>query len=370
LKKKIFVIFGTRPEAIKMAPVILDLGNYRDVFETVVCITAQHREMLDQILRVFGIVPDIDFDIMHEDQTLPEITSRAMEKLTVAYTKYRPDLILIQGDTTTAMVAALAGFYERIPVGHIEAGLRTYNRYYPFPEEINRRIISVLSTYHFAPTRAAADALISEKVPEENIFVTGNPVVDALFYILSQDKGIEDDFPYRDRRILLITAHRRENFGQPIVNICNALLALVSEYQDIQVVFPVHLNPNVRKTVYRILGDRERIALLDPLDYRSFVHWMNCSYLILTDSGGIQEEAAALGKPVLVLRNETERSEGVLMGIAKITGTDRDCIIRETEALLVDRDLYKRMALKAYPYGNGKAAKRITEAILNILEMG
>jgi UDP-N-acetylglucosamine 2-epimerase (non-hydrolysing) len=370
LRKRIFVIFGTRPEAIKMAPVILELKRLDHLFETIICSTSQHREMLDQILKVFGIMPDMDFNIMHEDQTLPLITSLAMEKLTGAYIKYRPDLILIQGDTTTAMIAALAGFYEKIPVAHIEAGLRTYNRYYPFPEEINRRIITILSTYHFAPTKSAAGALISEKVPEENIFITGNPVVDSLLYILSQDIEKEKDFPYGDRRILLITAHRRENFGTPMVNICNAILELVNKYKDIQVVFPVHLNPNVRNTVYKILGDIERIDLLDPLDYRSFVQWMRRCYLILTDSGGIQEEAAALGKPVLVLRNETERSEGVLMGISRITGTDQECIVREAEALLVDRNKYRTMASKRYLYGDGKAAKRITDAILKIFKRG
>jgi UDP-N-acetylglucosamine 2-epimerase (non-hydrolysing) len=365
--KRIFTVFGTRPEAIKMAPVIQALRRFNDQIQTVVCVTAQHREMLDQMMHDFAIVPDLDLDLMREDQSLPEVTASVMDELTKVYRKYRPDLILVQGDTTTAMVAVLAGFYEKIPVGHIEAGLRTNDRYYPFPEEINRRMVSVLSTYHFCPTQSAADALILENIPKDKIFVTGNTVVDALLSILKQKTPIEAGFPNNDRRIILVTAHRRETFGQPMVNICNALLTLVKNHPLIQVAFPVHLNPNVRKTVYQILNKHERITLLEPLDYKSFVHWMDQSYLILTDSGGIQEEATVLGKPVLVLRNETERVESVLKGLSRIIGTDQNQIIKATEKLLFDRDLYSSMAIKTYLYGDGKAAGRVAKVVLDLL---
>ncbi len=312
---RILSIFGTRPEAIKMAPVVRELQKYPDRVECVVCVTAQHRQMLDQAMGIFGIKPDIDLDLMEENQNPAILTARAMLALTEVLEQVRPDLVLVQGDTTTAMAGALAAFHQKIPVGHIEAGLRTYNRYSPFPEEINRRLVGVLATYHFAPTRTAAQALRAENIPDENIFITGNTVIDALLWITRQplSKTTEElltrlRIKYREQnqlKTILLTAHRRENFGQPLENICIALRELVYRNRDIQIVYPLHLNPNVREPVQRILDGNERIHLIDPLPYDSFAHLMNQAYLIITDSGGIQEEAPALGKPVLVLRNGT-----------------------------------------------------------------
>ena len=399
---KVLCIFGTRPEAIKMAPVIRELQKHPDRVEPLVCVTAQHRQMLDQVLGLFAIQPDIDLNLMEEDQSPASLTVCAMTALTEVLEQVRPDLVLVQGDTTTAMVAALAAFYQKIPVGHIEAGLRTRNRYSPFPEEINRHLIGVLATYHFAPTRTAAAALRAEGVSEEAIFITGNTVIDALLWVVNQTPsratcallqrlGIEgakepeeSDEPgvlppsgssgssdpsvsspsNSQRRTILVTAHRRENFGRPFESICTALREIVRRNPDVQMVYPVHMNPNVRGPVYRILNNHERIYLLDPLPYEPFAHLMKRAYLILTDSGGIQEEAPALGKPVLVMRRETERPEAVEAGTVKIVGTDSEQIIAETERLLYDADEYRRMAHAVSPYGDGHAAERIVRIIL------
>ena len=376
-----------------MAPVVRELLKHPDRVESVVCVTAQHREMLDQVLGLFAIKPDVDLDLMEDNQSPASLTARAMTAVTEMLRQVCPDLVLVQGDTTTAMVAALAAFYQKIPVGHIEAGLRTRNRYSPFPEEINRHLIGVLATYHFAPTRTAADALRAEGVPEDAIFVTGNTVIDALLWVVQQPPsretcallrrlGIEEDgewrlengipfppspFPFPSSPLLLVTAHRRENFGRPFENICMALREIVRRNPDVQIIYPVHLNPNVQEPVYRILNDHERIHLLDPLPYEPFAHLMKRAYLILTDSGGIQEEAPALGKPVLVMRRETERPEAVEAGTVKVVGTDSEQIIAETERLLYDADEYRRMAHAVSPYGDGHAAERIVSIILEHL---
>lgn len=390
---RVLCIFGTRPEAIKMAPVVKELGSHPDQIKLVVCVTAQHREMLDQVLRFFAIKPDIDLDLMENNQRPASLTARAMISLTKMLKRVCPDLVLVQGDTTTAMVAALAAFYERIPVGHIEAGLRTCNRYSPFPEEINRHLIGVLATYHFAPTETAADMLRRDGVPEENIFITGNTVVDALLWTISQPSsldtiralishGIEistDNSHAFDaeqlrgprtrswdkHRLILVTAHRRENFGQPLENICHALQAIARRNPDVKIIYPVHLNPNVRQPVQRLLGGHERIHLIEPLPYETFVRLMNQAYLILTDSGGIQEEAPSLGKPVLVMRTETERPEAVQAGTAKVIGLDHTVIIEETERLLHDHIQYERMTKAINPHGDGHAAERVTKVILS-----
>lgn len=373
IKKKICILltFGTRPEAIKLAPVVQELWNYSERVETLVCVTAQHREMLDQVLDLFGIEPDIDLDLMEENQSLPLFTSRAMTTFSEVLEKIRPNIVLVQGDTTSAMVASLAAFYQKIPVGHVEAGLRTRNRYSPFPEEINRRLISQLATYHFAPTCTAAKALRAEGIVE-NIFITGNTVIDALLMVANQPpspitRSLFDRLNISTNsniRILLVTAHRRENFGQPLESICTALREIVLRNPDVQVIYPVHMNPNVRKPVYRILSGHRRIHLVEPLPYETFVHLMKSAYLILTDSGGIQEEAPALGKPVLVMRHETERSEAIEAGTVKVVGTDSDRIIKETERLLYDMDEYRRMSQAVSPYGDGQAAQRIVAALL------
>lgn len=400
---KILSIFGTRPEAIKMAPVVRELQKHPERVKPLVCVTAQHRQMLDQVLGLFAIEPDIDLDLMENNQSPASLTARAMTALTEVLERVRPDLIVVQGDTTTAMVAALAAFYQKIPVGHIEAGLRTRNRYSPFPEEINRHLIGVLATYHFAPTRTAADALRAEGVPEDAIFVTGNTVIDALLWVVQQPPsretrallerlGIEENGEWKGKDgkwkwengegdpsstlqspssiLLLVTAHRRENFGRPLENICLALREIVRRNPDVQVVYPVHLNPNVREPVYRILNGHDRLHLIEPLPYEPFAHLMKHAYLVLTDSGGIQEEAPALGKPVLVLRRETERPEAVEAGTVKIVGTDADRIIAETERLLYDADEYRRMAHAISPYGDGHAAERIVAALLGELVPG
>ncbi|MEW5807019.1 MAG: UDP-N-acetylglucosamine 2-epimerase (non-hydrolyzing) [Acidobacteriota bacterium] len=365
---KILSIFGTRPEAIKMAPVVKELKKNPERIESVVCVTAQHREMLDQVLDLFMIKPDIDLDLMENDQTPASLTSLGMMELTRVLQNVKPDLVLVQGDTTTAMVAALAAFYQKIPVGHVEAGLRTKNIYAPFPEEVNRHIIGVLGKYHFAPTRTAARALLAENVPEENIFITGNTVIDALLWTVQQEvprgmhpllAGLENG-----NRLILITAHRRENFGEPFLQICRALCRIAERNSDVSLIYPVHRNPNVRQPVYRMLSRRERIHLVDPMGYAPFAHLMKKAYLVLTDSGGIQEEAPALGKPVLVMRKETERPEAVEAGTVKVVGLDEENIVRETEKLLYDHDEYKKMAQAVNPYGDGHAAERIVKILM------
>ena len=364
---RVLIIFGTRPEAIKLATVILELRKYPEDVEDLVCVTAQHREMLDQILSWFEITPDYDLNLMEPDQGLAQFASRALVAITEVLEHVRPDVVLVQGDTTTVMMAALAAFYKHIPVGHVEAGLRTRDRYNPFPEEINRRVAGVLATYHFAPTERAAAALRAEQVFEDAIYVTGNTVVDALLMTMSRPVDLDLGFNWDNRRLILVTAHRRESFGAPFESLCLALRNLVERNPDVEIIYPVHLNPNVREPVWRLLSGQERIHLIEPLRYEQFVHLMSRACLILTDSGGIQEEAPVLGKPTLVMRNTTERSEAIEAGTARLVGTNRERIVAETERLLLDPDAYRAMALAGSPFGDGKTAQRIVDILLNSL---
>ena len=373
--QKIMPVIGTRPEAIKLAPVIKELEKHPKEFEVITVTTAQHRQMLDQVLKLFKITPFYDFDIMEDNQTLPGITAKIIEEFDPVVKKEEPDWILIQGDTTTTFISALIGFYYKIRIGHIEAGLRTHNKYRPFPEEINRRLTGVLADFHFAPTERTKQNLLSEGIPEENIFVTGNTVIDALFMTLEnlkkdklklQSLNSQFSFLSSNSKFILVTAHRRENFGNPLQNICFALKEIIKYNDNLAIIYPVHLNPNVQEPVRRILKDNERIHLINPLDYESFVWLMNKSYLILTDSGGIQEEAPSLGKPVLVLRQVTERPEAVAAGTVRVVGLDRDKIVQEAQRLLVDQTLYEKMSKAANPYGDGKAAKRIVEVLRRV----
>ena len=367
-KRKILSLIGTRPEAVKMAPVLLELARHRDRIESVLVSTAQHREMLDQILSVFGIVPDVDLNIMCPNQTLFDITHRTLEGAKDLLERLSPDLLLVQGDTTAVFAASLAAFYLKIPAGHIEAGLRSYDLANPYPEEMNRRFAGMVATLHFAPTPRARQNLLHEGIASERIFVTGNPVVDALQAALPKlREGNIDGIPqeaFRDGRVILLTAHRRENHGSPLASICLAIRELIRLHPDCRCIYPVHLNPQVQQTAYRLLGGVERVHLIPPLDYWSFIQLLARSFLALTDSGGVQEEAPSFGKPVLVLRKVTERPEAAEAGLAKVIGTDTQTIIAETSALLDDADLYARMAQSANPYGDGKAARRIVDAIL------
>lgn len=363
--KTVLVIFGTRPEAIKMAPVIAELGRQRRRARTIVCVTSQHRRMLDQVMKLFRLRSAIDLNLMEEDQRLESLSARALVRVAQVLERTRPDLVLVQGDTTTAMIAALAAFYRRIPVGHVEAGLRTRDRYRPFPEEVNRRIITTLASYHFAPTRWAVRNLVAEGVPRSTIFLTGNTVVDALRMILRRKPRTRLAYPTEPgRRLVLVTAHRRESFGAPLENICRGLRELVERHPDIEMVYPVHLNPNVRRSVYDLLARHPRIHLIDPVDYETLVRLMARCYLILTDSGGIQEEAPVLGKPVLVLRSKTERPEAIEAGTARLVGTEPARILREAGRLLRDRRAYLKMARASSPFGDGHAARRIVRVIL------
>lgn len=361
---RILTIFGTRPEAIKLAPVILEVQKHPDRFESLVCVTAQHREMLDQVLEWFQIKPHYDLNLMQPDQGLAEFASRALKAISELLREVRPDVVVVQGDTTTVMMAALSAFYQRIPVGHVEAGLRTGHRYNPFPEEINRRVAGVLATLHFAPTARAADALRAEQVSEENIFVTGNTVVDSLLMTIQRPVNLELDFSLDGQRVILVTAHRRESFGAPFESLCLALRDIAERNTGVEIVYPVHLNPNVRGPVNRILAGHPRIHLLDPLRYEQFVHLMAKAYLILTDSGGIQEEAPVLGKPTLIMRETTERPEAIEAGTGRLVGTDRERIVAETERLLHNEDEYRAMAQAGSPFGDGHAAERIANILL------
>jgi UDP-N-acetylglucosamine 2-epimerase (non-hydrolysing) len=375
---KVLTVFGTRPEAIKLAPVVKALEDHPDQFHSMVCVTAQHREMLDQVLRLFDIRPDHDLNIMKPRQDLFGITSEVLLKLRDLLREIKPDLILVQGDTTTTFAASLAAFYQKIGIGHVEAGLRTNDKYRPFPEEINRHLTSVVADYHFAPTEKAKLNLLKEGTPTNRIHVTGNTVIDALFWIISNQstpenrKRIEDYFsgklraPLDDRKLILVTAHRRESFGRGFENICQALREIVLRNPQVRIIYPVHLNPNVQEPVYRIIGKMERIDLIEPLDYEPFVYLMNRSYLILTDSGGIQEEAPSLGKPVLVMREVTERPETMEAGTAKLVGTQRESIVRETQKLLDHPEEYGRMANIKNPYGDGKSSERIIRILSRI----
>lgn len=360
-KLKVMSIFGTRPEAIKMAPVVLEMRKQPQI-ESLVAVTAQHREMLDQVLNLFGIVPDFDLNIMSEAQTLFDITSRALLGLDKVLTEAKPDVVLVHGDTTTTFAGALAAFYHQIEVGHVEAGLRTRNKFSPYPEEMNRRLTGALTDLHFAPTPTAKANLIREGVDDKKIFVTGNTVIDALY------RTVRADYPFRHvsegKRVILVTTHRRENLGEPLRQVYKALRQLVEEFTDVEVIFPVHKNPKVREVVNEELGGLERVRLTDPLDYEPFANLMNRATLILTDSGGVQEEAPALGKPVLVLRDTTERPEAVDAGTVKLIGTNRAKVYEAARILLTDAAAYRQMAEAQSPYGDGKAARRIVEALL------
>lgn len=368
--KKISIIFGTRPEAIKLCPLILAMKEHPD-FMPHVCVTAQHREMLGQVLEVFEVVPDVDLDLMRPDQSLASLTTRAIAAIGGYLTEYKPDMVIVQGDTTTVFCASLATFYHQIPVGHVEAGLRTHNKFFPFPEEINRVLTTHLADYHFAPTEGARDNLLREGVDNKRIFVTGNTVIDALHIAVDKIKKKQPVIPALpkelindqcDRPLILITGHRRENFGEGFANICKAIATLAKRFNKTAFVYPVHLNPNVHEPVFRLLSNIDNVYLIDPLSYLPFVALMNLSKLILTDSGGVQEEASSLGKPVLVMRDTTERPEGVDAGTAKLVGTDRRTIIENVSSLLTDENAYNAMANALNPYGDGKATGRILVA--------
>ena len=364
---RVLSIFGTRPEAVKMAPVIRRLASEPRV-ESVVCVTAQHREMLDQVLNLFSIRPDFDLDLMRPDQPLADLTAVLFTGLDPVLREARPDWVLIQGDTTSAMAASLLAYYHRARVGHVEAGLRTGDKWQPFPEEINRRVAGAIADLHFAPTDWARQNLLHEGVPPERVFVTGNPVIDALQDVAARPydvtRGPLAAIPW-ERRVILVTAHRRENFGRPLENIFTALRTLAETYpKDIHLVYPVHLNPNVRGPAHRLLGNLPNVSLIEPLDYLPMVHLMKRAYLVVTDSGGLQEEAPALGTPVLVLREVTERPEAIEAGTARLVGTDPATILSETRRLLDDPAARQAMAHAANPYGDGHAAERIVKALV------
>lgn len=364
---KILFVFGTRPEAIKMGPLVSAMAKDSN-FEVKIAVTAQHREMLDQVLKLFGIAPDYDLDIMRSGQDLYDVTTKILLGLRTVLRDFEPDLVLVHGDTTTCFTASLAAFYEQVKIGHVEAGLRTGNLYSPWPEEANRKLTSVLTDIHFAPTQRAKDNLVSEGVDESKIFVTGNTVIDALFSI--KNKVLENgdskasldqsfDFIDNSKKLILVTGHRRESFGDGFERICAALKEIAEEHSDVQIVYPVHLNPNVEKPVNRLLGGLDNVFLIPPQDYLPFVYLMNSSYLILTDSGGVQEEAPSLGKPVLVMRDTTERPEAVAAGTVELVGTDSKRIVEQVSRLLNDAFEYEKMTRAHNPYGDGKAVSRI-----------
>ena len=371
-KIKVLSIFGTRPEAVKMAPVVQELENKPGI-ESIVCVTAQHREMLDQVLTLFHITPQIDLNLMRPNQTLAELTANIFHNLDPVLEKVKPDWILVQGDTTTVMAAALNAFYRRIHIGHVEAGLRTHDKWAPFPEEINRKIAGVVADLHFAPTSFSKQNLLNEGVPERCIKVTGNTVIDALRQIINEpipgdiqelleEKGILS----KKKQLIVITAHRRENFGEPIRNICHAIKAIAEKNADtLELVYPVHLNPNIQEPVHEILDGIPNVTLFKPIEYLPLLHLIKHAKLVLTDSGGIQEEATGLGIPTLVLREVTERPEGVEAGVLKLVGTERDTIIHETHLLLTDQKRYDAMAHAANPFGDGHAAERIVDEIMH-----
>jgi UDP-N-acetylglucosamine 2-epimerase (non-hydrolysing) len=373
---KIAVVFGTRPEAIKLAPVILAL-KADNQFECRVCITAQHREMLDQILQEFGISPDIDLNLMKSNQTLAGLTSLCIESIDHYFAKEKPDMVILQGDTTSVFCAALSAFYHHIPIAHVEAGLRTFNLYSPWPEEANRVLTSHLADLHFAPTMTSRENLLKEGIRAERIFITGNTIIDALFIALEKIKESSPNipglpysllWPDSTEPLILITGHRRENFGNGFENVCQAISELSKRFADVAFVYPVHLNPNVRKPVFNILSGRKNVYLIEPLSYLSFVALMNRSVLILTDSGGVQEEAPSLGKPVLVMRDTTERPEAIAAGAVKLTGTDKEAIIESVALLLTDSKAYNAMVATVNPYGNGNAAYQILTVCRDYLE--
>lgn len=366
-KIRVMSVFGTRPEAVKMAPLVKELERHEEI-ESIVCVTAQHREMLDQVLELFDIKPDYDLDIMKERQTLTGITNRVLEGLDKVLDEAKPDVVLVHGDTTTSFVAALAAFYKQIKVGHVEAGLRTFNKYEPFPEEMNRKLTGSLADFHFSPTPLAKENLLAERVDESNIFVTGNTVIDALKTTVEAEYNFTvkelNEIDYTNKRVITMTAHRRENLGEPLQNICEAVKQLVLEDESVEVVYAVHKNPAVREVAFSILGDLERVHLVEPLDLKDMHNLMKRSYLVMTDSGGLQEEVPSLGKPVLVLRNVTERPEGVEAGTLKLAGIEKETIYGLAKELLTDHVLYAKMAEAKNPFGDGNASRRIVDAIL------
>ena len=379
--KKIMLVFGTRPEAIKMCPLVKEFQKHPEEFETVVCVTGQHREMLDQVLQIFDVKPDYDLNIMKQGQDLYDVTARVLVGMRDILDTVKPDVVLVHGDTTTSMAAAMAAFYRQIPVGHVEAGLRTHNLYSPWPEEMNRQVTGRIAEYDFAPTPLSRQNLLDEGVSEEKITVTGNTVIDALHWVVENvmKKGYAPEdplvasLPQDDRRMVLITGHRRENFGEGFISMCTAIRDLARKYPEVDFVYPMHLNPNVRKPIREVFGmeisqqarnDKGRnLFFIEPLDYLDFVYLMSRSYIVLTDSGGIQEEAPGLGKPVLVMRDTTERPEALDAGTVRLVGADYDKIVNEVSALLDDRNHYEAMSHAVNPYGDGKACPRIVEKL-------
>lgn len=377
--KKVMLVFGTRPEAIKMAPLVKEFQKYQEIFQTIVCVTGQHREMLDQVLNIFNIKPDYDLNIMKQGQNLDDVTARILTGMSDVLKEVQPNVVLVHGDTTTSTTAALAAFYQQIPVGHIEAGLRTHNIYSPWPEEMNRQITGRIATYNFVPTQLSKQNLIKENINSDSILVTGNTVIDALYQVINKiktnitiERELENDLKCQGydirrlqngKKLVLITGHRRENFGNGFIHICSAIKDLALKYSDVDFVYPMHLNPNVRKPIYEVFGEDltslVNLFFIEPLEYLSFVYLMEKSAIILTDSGGIQEEAPGLGKPVLVMRDTTERPEALSAGTVKLVGTDYNKIISEVSTLLDDEVAYKKMSMAVNPYGDGLACKRI-----------
>lgn len=363
--KTVMLVFGTRPEAIKMCPLVLELKK-RENINTVVCVTGQHRQMLDSVLDTFGVVPDYDLSIMKDRQTLFDITANILMKIKDVLAEVKPDVVLVHGDTSTTFVTALACFYMQIPVGHVEAGLRTYNIYSPYPEEFNRQAVSIISKYNFAPTKMSEENLLKEGRDKDSIFITGNTAIDAL------KTTVRDDYTHpelewaKDSRLIMLTAHRRENLGEPMHHMFRAIKRIIDETPDIKVIYPIHMNPVVREAANEVFGDEDRVHIIEPLDVLDFHNFLAKSYLILTDSGGVQEEAPSLGKPVLVMRDTTERPEGIAAGTLKLVGTDEEFIYNTFRTLLVDADEYKKMSHASNPYGDGNASKRIAD----ILETG
>ena len=368
MKKRIMFVFGTRPEAIKMAPLILWMRKHCDMLAPIIVSTGQHKEMLNQVLRIFGIKPDYDLDIMQQAQTLTQITSKTLQGLETVLLREKPDMLLVQGDTSTAFAAGLCAFYNKISLAHVEAGLRTYDKQRPYPEEVNRRLISVVADLHFAPTSTSVKQLVAENIPKNSIYCTGNTVIDALLYVANNNfdfkkSGIAFD---PDKKIILVTAHRRESFGLPMRGIFHSIRKLAEKHsEEIQVILPAHKNPAVQVEVKEILGDIKNVLVTEPLDYEPFVHLMKKAYFILTDSGGVQEEAPSLGKPVLVLREKTERPEAIEAGTVKLIGIDEKAVFDEAEKLLTDASVYKKMTKAVNPYGDGRASERIISAILH-----
>ena len=360
---KVLSVFGTRPEAIKMAPLVKELGKRKEI-ESIVCVTAQHREMLDQVLEVFDIKPDYDLNIMKKGQTLSEITSRVLLGLEEVMQKEKPNIILVHGDTTTTFAGALAAFYNQVDIGHVEAGLRTWNKYSPFPEEMNRQMVDRMTDMFFAPTKVSKNNLLNENIDENKIYVTGNTAIDAMKYTVKENYNNEIFNWLGDSKFILLTAHRRENLGEPMRNIFKAVKRIVLENKCVKVIYPIHMNPIVREIAGEILDGIDRVKLIEPLEVFDFHNFINRSYLILTDSGGIQEEAPSLGKPVLVLRDTTERPEGIEAGTLKLVGTDEEVIYKETMKLLNDKEEYNKMSKASNPYGDGNASKYIVDAII------